>query len=166
MSDETDDHAPAPAPATIAIPAHTNPPVRGSSKFKPGQSGNPAGRPRNPKNAAEVRALAQEKTGAMLEFLGRTALDSRVPINARVQCAVEVLNRAWGKPHASIDVNHGIKDPLTSLLEEIDGRGFNKTIEGAVVRPALAAVEPVLDYKQGGQADSIPTKLGSGKPSE
>jgi hypothetical protein len=168
MSDEAEenDNPPATTPETNEAVAFPNPPIRRSSKFKPGQSGNPAGRPRNPKNAAEVRELAREKSGAMLEFLGRVALDSRVPINARIQCAVEILNRGWGKPTATLDVNHGIKDPLTALLEEIDGRGFNKTIEGAAFRPALAPVKPVLDYEQGGQADPIPAELGSGKPAE
>lgn len=165
MGDENDDvNAPAPAAEASGVEAYPNTPR--SSKFKPGQSGNPAGRPRNPKNAAEVREMARERSGAMIEFLGRVALDSRVPINARIQCAVEILNRGWGKPTATLDVNHGLKDPLSQLLEEIDGRGFNKTIEGAVVRPALAPLKPVLDYEQGGQANPIPAELGSGKSPE
>jgi hypothetical protein len=130
------------------------------------ESPNKAGRPRNPKNAAEVRELAREKTGAMLEFLSKTALNPRVSIGVRVTCATEILNRGWGKAPQSLDVNHGVQGDLAALLEEIDGRKNIKTITGAVVRPALEAQQPILDHGQEREEDSIPTELGTRKPPE
>jgi hypothetical protein len=144
--------------------AITYKPRRG--QFRPGQSGNPTGRPRNPKNAAEVRELAREKTGAMLEFLSRTALNPKVPINARITCAIEVVNRAYGKPQQSLDLNHGVQSALAQLLEEIDGKNKIRTIEGSVIRPALAIEQPLLDHGQGGQESAVSPELGTDESSE
>jgi hypothetical protein len=130
------------------------------------ESPNKAGRPKNPRNAAEVRELAREKTGAMLQFLSRAALNPKVSMNVRVQAATEILNRGWGKPNQSMDINHGIQDGLAALLEEIDGRNKIKVIEGAVIRPALEVKQPLLDHGQGREENPIPTELGSRKSSE
>lgn len=128
-------------------------------------SPNAAGRPRNPKNAAEVRELARE-TGAMLEFLSRTALNPKVPITARVTCAIEILNRGYGRPNQSMDINHGVQNELAALLEEIDGRNKIKTVTGTVIKPALEVKQPLLDHGQEREEDSISTELGSRKSSE
>jgi hypothetical protein len=130
------------------------------------ESPNKAGRPKNPRNAAEVRELAREKTGAMLEFLSKTALNPKVSMNVRVQAATEVLNRGWGRAPQSLDVNHGVQDNLAALLEEIDGRGKVKVIEGSVIRPALAIGQPLLDHGQGREENPLPTELGARKSSE
>jgi hypothetical protein len=130
------------------------------------RSPNAQGRPKNPKNAAEVRELAREKTGAMLEFLSRTTLNPKVSIGVRVTCATEILNRGWGKAPQSLDVNHGVQGDLAALLEEIDGRNKVKIIEGAVIRPPLAIGKSVLDHGQEREEDSIPTKLGARKSVE
>jgi hypothetical protein len=129
-------------------------------------SPNAAGRPRNPKNAAEVRELAREKTGAMLEFLSKTALNPRVSIGVRVTCATEILNRGWGKAPQSLDVNHGVQGDLAALLEQIDGRNKIKVVEGAVIRPALEAQQPLLDNGQDGPQGPISSELGPRKSSE
>jgi hypothetical protein len=129
-------------------------------------SPNKAGRPKNPSNAAELKELAREKTGAMVEFLTRTALNAKVPINARVAAATEILNRGWGRPHQSMDVNHGIQDGLAAFLEEIDGRHKIKTIEGSTVRPALEVKQSLLDHGQERQPDSVQVELGARKSDE
>ncbi len=58
--------------------------------FKPGQSGNPGGRPKG------IAALARQHTDKALEVLveGMENEDPRV----RVTAAKEVLDRGWGKP--------------------------------------------------------------------
>ena len=61
-------------------------------------SPNPKGRPKQPKNAKEVRALAREYTVQMVEVLTRVALNPKAPPVARSHAAEAVLSRAWGKP--------------------------------------------------------------------
>lgn len=60
------------------------------NKFKPGQSGNPGGRPKG------IAAKAREHTDNALTVLvdGMADPDPRV----RVSAAKEVLDRGWGKP--------------------------------------------------------------------
>jgi hypothetical protein len=161
--DEGHDNTPTPAAETTGE-THENAPVGRWHKGMP--SPNKNGRPKAPKNAAEVRALAQEKTGAMIEFLSRTALNPKAPFNARVQAATEVLNRAWGRPHQSMDLNHGVQDGLAAFLEQIDGRHKIRTIEGTVERPALEVKQPLLDNGQERQPDSVQSQLGARKPDE
>ena len=64
------------------------------SKFRPGQSGNPGGRP---KGSAEVRELARHHTVAAIEKLVAimTAGQSE---QAQLLAANSLLDRGWGKP--------------------------------------------------------------------
>jgi hypothetical protein len=162
MTDETNQEGtPAPTEETTShAPTPTTPWHKGMA------SPNPRGRPKQPKTAAEVRELAREKTGAMIEFLSRTALSPKAPFNARVQAAIEVLNRGWGRPHQSMDINHGAKDGLAELLDQINGRFQIRTIEGTTERPALEVKQSLLDHRQERQPDPIPTELGTRKPDE
>jgi hypothetical protein len=161
---EEEDQADTPSASTGEA---SNAPARPSHLWrKNGPSPNPAGRPKNPKNAAEVRALAQEKSGAMLEFLARTALNPKVPYNARVTAAIRVLDQAYGRPHQSMDINHGAKDGLATLLDEINGRFPIRTIEGSIERPALEVKQSLLDRGQGGQPNPVPNELGTRKSDE
>jgi hypothetical protein len=162
MSDENNDDTTAPEEAHPEGDMHT-PPKRW---YKGMESPNKRGRPPQPKTVAEVRTLAREKTGAMLEFLSRTALNPKVPINARVTCAIEILNRGYGRPHQSMDLNHGVQDGLAAFLEQIDGRHKIKTIEGSTIGPALEVKQPLLDNGQERQADPIPNELGARRSDE
>jgi hypothetical protein len=162
MSDENNDDTTAPEEAHPEGDTHT-PPKRW---YKGMESPNKRGRPKQPKTVAEVRELAREKTGAMIEFLSRTALSPKAPFNARVQAAIEVLNRGWGRPHQSMDINHGAKDGLADLLDQINGRFQIRTIEGTTERPALEAKQPLLDNGQERRPDPIQDELGPGKPDE
>ena len=127
---------------------------------------NPRGRPKQPKTVAEVRELAREKTGAMIEFLSKTALNAKGPFNTRVAAAIEVLNRGWGRPHQSMNLNHGVQDGLAAFLEQIDGRHKIRTIEGTTVGPALEVKQSLLDHEQGGQQDPVQAQLGPGESFE
>jgi hypothetical protein len=53
---------------------------------------------------------------------------------------------------------HDVGDRLDALLRHLDGRATNK-ISGAMGRPALAVVKPVLDIEQGGSADEVRAEL-------
>ena len=152
MTDETNQEStPAPTEETTShAPTPTTPWHKGMA------SPNPRGRPKQPKTVAEVRALAQEKTAAMIEVLGRVALNPKAPFAARVAAASQILDRGWGKPHQSMDINHGAKDGLAALLEEINGRFAIRNIEGTALRPALEAQQPLLHNGQERQPDPIP----------
>ena len=159
MSDPDDEIHVDPALAPEETQAPENKPHKG--QWKPGTSGNMAGRPKKIRNIQDLREAARDKSGAMLNFLAATALNAKAPLGVRVACATEVLNRGYGRPHQSMDLNHGVQSDLAALLEEIDGRNKIKTIEGTISRPALEAQQPLLDHRQGGQEDEIPTQLGS-----
>ncbi len=67
--------------------------------WKPGQSGNPGGRP---KEVAEVKALACKHTQEALETLAKL-MKSGTPDRTRVAAAEAILDRAWGRPTQAID---------------------------------------------------------------
>ena len=68
--------------------------------FAKGHSGNKGGRPRE---VAEVRELAREHTEAALKTLATIMEDDDAPHAARVSAANAVLDRAVGKPTATLD---------------------------------------------------------------
>lgn len=62
--------------------------------FKPGQSGNPGGRPKS-----HVVAMARKHTQAAIDALV-TALDNP---RERVPAAVALLDRGWGRPSQPVE---------------------------------------------------------------
>ena len=68
-------------------------------KFKPGQSGNPGGRP---KGIAEVQALARKLTERCFEELERIAFTSEDE-RARLEAVKVILERAYGKAAQPVD---------------------------------------------------------------
>lgn len=161
MQDDENNHGNTPASADEGQTSDADMP---KTWQKNGPSPNPRGRPKTPRNIAELRELAREKTGAMLEFLANTALNAKAPIGVRVTAATEILNRGWGRPQQSVDVSHGIQDSLVTFLEEIDARNKAKVIEGAVVESALAIEQLIPGDGQDGSQDSVPVELGPDGP--
>ena len=158
MNDDENSDSNAIAPEEGAQPSNKNPPGVWTKGMA---SPNKAGRPRTPKNIAELRELAREKSGAALDFLARTVSNPKCNFNVRVTAAIEILNRGYGRAPQSLDVNHGTQDSLAQLLEQISGRFPIKTVEGTIIRPALEAKQPLHDLGQGREEDSVPPKLGT-----
>jgi len=74
---------------------------------------NPVG---HPKTVAHIRELAQEWTEEAIEKLGwhmRNAEKDRDQIEA----ARELLNRGWGKPSTSVEIQHENGDSQSKLIE-------------------------------------------------
>jgi hypothetical protein len=81
--------------------------------FQPGQSGNPAGRPKVIVVSEALRAqLAQQMPGAdestFAEALAKALIDKA--LSGDVLAAREVLDRVEGKPKQSIDVDMNVLD--------------------------------------------------------
>jgi hypothetical protein len=83
------------------------------SRFQPGQSGNPGGRP---KAEAKVKALAQQHTEAAINALVESLADPK----ARVAAATALLDRAWGKPAQAIAGADG-EGPAEVIMRIVTG---------------------------------------------
>src|SRR5947207_1194539 len=85
--------------------------------FKPGESGNPRGRPKQA--LADGRSLAdvaREYTVEAVETLAAIMRNQQSPAGARADAAGKLLDRGWGKPRQEIDAT--ISDG-TSLADAI-----------------------------------------------
>lgn len=94
--------------------------------FKPGQSGNPSGRPKKTqeqKDALEaIRGLAPNAANVLKTIME----DATAPAAARIRAAVEVLDRTYGKPDATVKLEDPRNDVLADIratVEKIKGGG-------------------------------------------
>jgi hypothetical protein len=104
------------------------------TKFQPGQSGNPAGRPKQPKTVQEVRAIARDHTVGAITTLVNVHKNPKAPPVARVAAATAILDRAWGKP-ASFDLE-GAEQLVIKVVrfsQEQIAEPEIKTIEGKII---------------------------------
>ena len=80
-------------------------------KFKPGQSGNPGGRP---KVVGELQELARRHSPEVIEELARLALRAKSE-TARISAARELLDRGFGRARQSMEVGIEPDDPIRAL---------------------------------------------------
>ena len=104
---------------------------RRSTSFKPGQSGNPSGRPRRPeaiearKVAADVKAAARAHSAEAFDTLLSVMRSERSPPAARVAAAMAILDRGWGKPQQAFAMTTSRRgemseEQIVEALEKID----------------------------------------------
>jgi hypothetical protein len=90
-----------------------------STSFKPGVSGNPAGRPKRPETiearrvVADVKSAARELTPVAMDTLEKAMTDQKAPWAAKITAAIAVLDRCWGKPQQTVSANVNIFDQMT-----------------------------------------------------
>ena len=94
------------------------------TKFKPGQSGNPGGRPKGIER--RVRELLKDDWDAIIMAMADIALgklppgitgETTVKIRDRVDAAKLVLDRGWGKARTVVDVNADIIDGALGAVD-------------------------------------------------
>ena len=84
-------------------------------RFRKGHSGNPGGRP---KEIGHVKELAREHTVAAVKTLAEIMGNIKEPAAARARAAEALLNRAWGTPESTANVNLS-NEPATEQLIQI-----------------------------------------------
>jgi hypothetical protein len=90
-----------------------------STSFKPGQSGNPDGRPKRPDTiearrvVADVKSAARELTPVAMDTLEKAMTDQKAPWAAKITAAIAVLDRGWGKPEQTVSANVSVFDQMT-----------------------------------------------------
>ena len=105
--------------------------TRHAGMFKPGQSGNPSGRPKSDKT---IRDLAKIHTEDALKTLSEIVKNPKASDTARVQACNALLDRGWGKaPQYTENVNLGMSyvDYLDKLASEenVELKEANYTVD-------------------------------------
>lgn len=114
--------------------------AREASLWKPGQSGNPMGRPKEPTEDLDAMlTLVATKSGRakkLAQHLVDIALDGKSHVNlAAVQY---IFDRLEGKPRQSVPDREEKKDPLVVVLERLISS--DRALEGrSAPPPALPA---------------------------
>jgi hypothetical protein len=96
--------------------------ARSGSTFKPGQSGNPGGRP---KALKEVIELCRDLTAKGVERMGKILADDTAPPAAQVAAFNAVMDRGWGKVSQAVELSgpdgEAIPTSLTIVFKAPDG---------------------------------------------
>ena len=92
------------------------------TRWQPGQSGNPGGRP---KVVGEIRDLARSYTRSAFATLLTVCRNKEAPPAARVAAAAHILDRGYGKPTQHVtatvrNINQMTDDELFAFLEGSD----------------------------------------------
>lgn len=92
----------------------TNPNPSPSTRFKPGQSGNPSGKPKITASERELIELCKEQGPAAVATL--TELMVTGDDRTRVTCAQILLDRGYGKPRQAVTISGDAENPIVHEL--------------------------------------------------
>ncbi len=98
--------------------------------WQPGQSGNPAGKP---KSLVEITKLARELTPAAIMKLNEIVHDPDALDRDKIAAAIAIADRGCGKP--AIGVFHGTQGGMSMPLELEDGTPLSALLLAARGRP-------------------------------
>ena len=110
--------------------------------FKPGQSGNPGGRPKvKLADGRTLTDLAREFTSEAVETLAEVMRDKQAPAAARVAAADKILNRGWGQAPQTISIteepnaldlaklNDEQIEAMVTIRDLIDAQASSETVQ-------------------------------------
>lgn len=100
--------------------------------FRPGQSGNPGGRP---KENERVKALAREHTEAAIQAL----VDALSSPKERVAAATALLDRAYGRPTQAVDLTHDASEAFAKLWGIVSAGTATALADGVAQEPEQSA---------------------------
>ena len=103
--------------------------------FRPGQSGNPSGRPKIP---GDVIELARAHTPLAISTLANIVRSDETPPAARVAASVALLDRAWGKPVQAIQTSGTSNLQLHLVAAQMVSR---QLLEGVAERPPVSVIK-------------------------
>jgi hypothetical protein len=124
-------------------------PPRGA--WKKGQSGNPGGRPRE---IGYLRELARERTEEAIETLADVMLNGESD-SARVAAATALLDRGYGRPSQTVEVEGNIRDSRSVQIAQAIADAHPELAEvvfGAAVAGRLVAKKNGPEGEGAGQA--------------
>ena len=139
-----------PGPALATPQPHKQKSKPWLKSWKPGQSGNPGGRSKAKQNIVDI---ARSATPKAMRTMIAIMENEKAPFSVRAYCADKVIDRAYGKPAQSTNVNVSVNSRQLSQLSDAE---LLDIIEGSRRAPALPSpdtiegqvepsVEPVLD---------------------
>jgi hypothetical protein len=97
--------------------------------FKPGQSGNPGGRPKSLAN--RVRELVGDDGEQLARFMLDILNDEAVPRKERIDAATWLADRGWGRPTTTIATEAAEPVSTTVIVESIASQAPRAQLEKA-----------------------------------
>ena len=91
-----------------------------STSFKPGQSGNPKGRPKQTQEEKDALAMIRELAPTAAEKLKEILLDKATKHETALKAIEIVLERTYGKPVAYDPASGNVTNALLQSLIELE----------------------------------------------
>jgi hypothetical protein len=98
--------------------------------WRPGVSGNPAGRAKLP---AEIREAALAHTPRAIEVLAEVMNDTKTPPATRVMAADKIMDRALGKAPQQVDVKGEKRDLLEYSIADLVAIAYQRGMQGGSI---------------------------------
>jgi hypothetical protein len=117
-----------------------------ATRFKPGQSGNPAGPKPGYKQPSQIQYYALAKCREAIDVVARVMREPKDGDNVRLRACEMILDRGLGKPNQAVALDVALKKPLENMsLEELTQ--FRERY-AALVTASPKLIEHVIEAEQ------------------